>query len=268
MVKIKTNYHTHCLLCRHAQGMPHDYIEKAIELGLEDIGISDHGPIIPNWKRMNYEEFLNVYLKDIDYSIEKYSNKIKIYKGLEIEYYKGFDSFGYYNILLNKLDYLILGQHDLIIDKKIYDVFSNEMKKEHIKEYTDEVISALNTGYFKILAHPDVFMHRYTGNWDDELETMSRRIIEEAIKNNVYLELNVNGARRGYKKRIDGEIRWSYPYLEFWKLVSEYKDAKIVLNSDCHKVEHLYDEMVEEVIEFSKMLNLKIVERIDFNEKE
>lgn len=267
MIKLKTNYHTHCLLCRHAQGMPHDYIEKAIELGFSEIGISDHGPIIPSWKRMNYEEFINVYLKDINESIEKYSSKIKIYKGLEIEYYEGFDSFGYYKGLLDNLDYLILGQHDLIVDKKIYDIFSNEMKKEHILEYTKEVVSALNTKYFKILAHPDVFMYRYSGKWDNDLINMSREIIEAAIKNDVYLELNVNGARKGLCKTNDGEISWKYPYLEFWRLVSEYKDAKVIINSDCHKISYLYDEVTEEVIKFSKMLKLNVVERIDFFEK-
>ena len=38
---IKTNYHSHTYLCRHAQGIPEDYI-KSIALGYEEIGISCH----------------------------------------------------------------------------------------------------------------------------------------------------------------------------------------------------------------------------------
>lgn len=261
-IKLKYNYHTHCYLCNHAEGFPHDYIEKAIELGFEGIGISDHGPLRPEWiHRMNYDEFIDIYLKDIDDSINKYSNCIEIYKGLEIEYYDEY--LLYYHLLLEKLDYLILGQHALKMNGKIVDIFEN-MTKESIFEYTNEVIEALDTKCFKILAHPDIFMYKYPYEWDSDLEDCSRRIIETAIKNDVYLELNVNGARRGVIKNSFGEDTWKYPYLDFWRIVSEYKEAKIVINADCHKIDYLYDNITEEVIDFAKKLNLNVVRRIEF----
>ena len=48
---LKNSYHTHCQLCRHASGMPSEYIAKAVELGMNEIGISDHAHVL--------EEFLS-----------------------------------------------------------------------------------------------------------------------------------------------------------------------------------------------------------------
>lgn len=260
-IKLKYNYHTHCYLCNHAEGYPHDYIERAIKLGFRGIGISDHGPLRPEWThRMSYDDFINIYLKDIDESINKYSDCIEIYKGLEIEYYEEYTF--YYHTLLTKLDYLILGQHALKINGKIVDVFQ-KMTKEYIYEYANEVVEGLNSKCFKILAHPDLFMYKYDGKWDKDLELASRKIIEAAIKNDVYLELNVNGARRGLIKNFLGEDTWKYPYLDFWKLVTKYKETKVVINADCHKLDYLYDDVTEEVIDFAKKLNLNVIERLE-----
>jgi histidinol phosphatase-like PHP family hydrolase len=40
------DYHVHTYLCDHASGTPGDYIEKALEAGLFEIGFSDHAPLL------------------------------------------------------------------------------------------------------------------------------------------------------------------------------------------------------------------------------
>ena len=103
---MKANYHTHLKLCGHAIVMREDYVEVAIESGYKVLGISDHGPIKPefkspedfkyNWldRQMTYEDFKNIYLPDVLKVKEKYQNQIKILTGLEIEYLPQFsDSF-------------------------------------------------------------------------------------------------------------------------------------------------------------------------------
>ena len=185
---LKTNYHTHCYLCGHAEGLPSDYIKKAIELGFSEIGISDHGPLLPSWTiPMNKDKMENIYFKDIDDAINKYGNKIKIYKALEMEYYPEYND--YYQELLTKVDYLILGQHALKLENSYFDIYK-VTTIDLVYKYAEEVIEALNTGYFKILAHPELFIFRYPEVWNDEMDKISRRIIEAAIKNDVYLQSN------------------------------------------------------------------------------
>ena len=129
---MKANYHTHLQLCGHAEGMSEDYIKVAIEEGYEILGMSDHGPIKPefmskedfifNWldRQMTYEDFLNIYLPDCQKTKEKYKDKIKFLIGVEIEYLSPFHS--YYELLRKHLDYMNLAGHFYYHNNKIINI--------------------------------------------------------------------------------------------------------------------------------------------------
>ena len=106
----KTNFHTHNYRCEHARGTVDDYVQKAIENGYTELGISDHAPVPKYYtkNRMKMEDFEG-YLKEIEDAKQKNKDKIKIYKSVEIEYFPEFSS--YYRELQTKLDYLVLGLH-------------------------------------------------------------------------------------------------------------------------------------------------------------
>ncbi|HQL41609.1 MAG TPA: PHP domain-containing protein, partial [Candidatus Omnitrophota bacterium] len=40
------DYHMHTFLCGHAIGEPQEYVEQALALGLQEIGFSDHAPLV------------------------------------------------------------------------------------------------------------------------------------------------------------------------------------------------------------------------------
>ena len=234
---MKTNYHTHVELCGHATGMSSDYIEKAIELGLVEIGISDHAPIPREWmsveqykynwldRQMSLDTFYNIYLPDLRKSIVHYSSKISIFKGLEIEFVENKED--YYLKLLDDLDYLILGVHYILIDGVNYNSYE-DLNFENVHFYADNIEKALKTGYFGCLVHPDLFLFNYLSKnsqkyeFDDEADRVSRRIIEAAISNDVVLEINCGGIRKG--KIVDTSLgmQYLYPREEFWKIASEY----------------------------------------------
>ncbi len=272
-MKLRSNYHTHLKLCNHATGMSEDYIKVAIEEGMEEIGITDHGPVLKefmsiedherNWTydTMSYETFYNVYLNDIKNAKAKYSNQIKIYSGLEIEYLEGKDE--YYKELLENLDYLNLGIHFYEIEGKIINSYA-DIDYKNVRNYAIAAVKAMDTNLFKILVHPDLFMFNYrdiNGDriFDQYCEDASRLIIESAIKNNVYLEINVNGINntRKYDKTGTSEY-FLYPHEEFWKIVKEYKNAKIVIGIDAHSPEQLKSKDIEIIFEFAKKIDLKI----------
>ncbi len=250
---MRTNFHTHHYLCGHAFGHVEDYVKEAILKNVKILGFSDHGPVENGlFHRMNESDFYNIYLKEIQDAKEKYKNEIKIYRGLEIEYFYDFD--GYQN-LLNHLDYLILGGHFYTGYQRDFGSSYQIDTKEKLKSYTDLIVDGMDTGYFKILAHPDIFMTGYP-IFDDFCESCSKRIIESAIKNHVIIEYNANGLRRGTRKYADGSIDYSYPNPHFFNLVSQYPNAKVIVSSDCHRPEDLYDEAME--LCFKKLKELGI----------
>ena len=48
------DYHTHTPLCRHAEGEPEEFVDAAIAAGLDEYGISDHAPAVPEPSRTTW----------------------------------------------------------------------------------------------------------------------------------------------------------------------------------------------------------------------
>lgn len=273
---MKANYHTHLSLCGHAEGMSEDYIKVAIEEGYEILGMSDHGPIKPefmtkdefiyNWleRQMTYEEFLNIYLPDCLKTKEKYKDQIKFYTGIEIEYLYPFHS--YFEELRSKLDYMNLAIHFYYHNNKITNSF-DDVTYENVYSYALNAKMAMETGLFNIMVHPDVYMYHYKSidgkpTFDSECERTARLIIESAIENNVYLEINVGGL---FKVTSNNEVmgEFAYPRDEFWKIVSEYPNVKVIIGVDAHKPEQLRAKEILMAYEFAKKHNIKVEETVE-----
>lgn len=249
---MKTNYHTHCYLCHHANGEIEDYIKEAVERGYDVIGMSDHGPLTnPPFPRMTKEEFEEKYLKVIDELKIKYQDKIKILKGVEIEYVEDDLDLLYYQA--SKLDYLILGCHyyvskDLNRDKSAYAINTHEKLESFVKV----IEKALETNLFRILAHPDIFMVSY-GKQDEFSLKMCQRIIDACKKHDVLIELNANGLR--------SEAHNKYPNREFFELVKK-NNMPVIIGSDCHNPSELEDDKIQFVRNLAKELGLQIINEI------
>lgn len=276
-MRLEANYHTHLKLCGHATGMSEDYIKEAIRLGFTEIGMSDHlfvprsfmskEDYIRNWleRQMTEADFYNIYLKDLENTINKYGKQIKIYKGAETEYILG--HIDHYKRVRQHLDYLNLGLHFFNEDGIFYNSYEY-MDSNLLKKYAQNAIKAMDTHLFKVFVHPDLFMYNYYGenghySFDEKAEKESRKMIECAIKNDVYLEYNCGGLRQNFIP-YDGKVINSYPRDEFWKIVSEYKDAKIIIGADAHKIESLSDEATIRAIKNLERLNIKRETKITF----
>jgi len=255
---IKNNYHTHMYLCRHAKGTIEDYVQEAINLGFDSIGITDHAPwkeLIDRSLRMRLLDY-PIYLKQLEEAVVKFKNKIKIHKGLEIEYFSNKEK--HYESLLKDIDYLILGQHYIEKAGKLISVYHIHTL-EDLTIYKDMIIKAIDTGYFKFVAHPDLFLFSQKELSNDILN-LAEEIIIHAKQKNIPLEINANGIRKG-RINVAGKILYRYPREEFWKLVKKH-DARVIISSDAHKPELLYDEAIEKAIQFSKTLNIKVEEEL------
>ena len=257
VIMFKENYHTHMRLCRHAQGDIKDYVEEAIRLGFHSLGISDHGPISnPGFKRMTIDEFYKIYVPEFMECKKRYQNQIKLFLGLEIEYIYGNDS--YYKEVLKSLDYLILGCHYYSGYKQMDDTSSFLCNtKERLEEYVKLIEDALATKCFKILAHPDIFLGGYP-RWDEYTASATRRIVLACIKNNVYLECNCNGFSKN-QKDFGGIKDYMYPNKEFFKIVSEYEDIKVIVSSDAHNPSDL-DKNLDKGYQMLNELNIHPIE--------
>jgi len=167
--------------------------------------------------------------------------------------------------LSKKLDYLSLGVHYFKNRNGIYNTY-NLMNEERVMEYAKATAEALDTGFFTILTHPDLFMFTYTNkegknNFDAVMVEASKIIIEASIRNHVYLEINGGGPRRG-KHLVEGQLEWTYPRSEFWHLVEQYPAALVIIGCDTHVPKELYDSTIHEVERFSETFKFNVQEKV------
>ena len=260
---MKANYHTHIYKCKHASGTVEENVIEAINHGFVEIGISDHMPkdvYKDNLYSMEGYE-LEEYIKEIDEAKQKYKNKIEVLKGMECEYTKDLIPILHKLKYDYKFDYLILGHHFALDENNEFRYFHDSNSSEDFILYKNTVIQALKSGYFNYLAHPDYFLFSYRGKWTKELDVISREIIETCINENIVIELNANGFRRGSIETEDG-LRYPYPRKEFWDIVSEYKDAKVIIGSDNHNKSQLNDFANEKAINMATELKLNLLLKI------
>lgn len=268
-----SNYHTHIYLCKHATGTIEEYLERAIKLGYKILGISDHGPLTDELtallrsRRMSQTEYNNDYLAVINKLKKEYSSKITLLGAVEIEFYE--DYITQITRMRDELDYLVLGQHEIVVNGQYKSVYSKSFNQEDVKIYANTLEKAMSTGLFKILAHPELFMFSYP-QFDEVCKNASIQIIQAAIKYNVVLEINANGIRRNKILGIpyDSELTYKYPYYQFWDIVSEYQqkypELKVIINDDSHYVDGLGDEFTELACKFAERHNIKVLDKIDF----
>lgn len=258
---MKANYHTHTQRCLHAQGTENDYILSAIHSGLDILGFSDHAPFpdVDFGLRMPYEE-LDIYLNEVDTLTEKYAADIILLKSLEIEYLP--EHTAYYEELLGEknLDYLLLGEHFYrSADNTLYNITSADSTACYI-DYANAVAKAMKTGYFKIVAHPDIFMMN-SHLWDKNCEIATDLIINTAITTNTLLEYNANGFRRGIKKYAD-EARYQYPYFRFWERAAS-SGVSVIIGSDCHNPSQVWDYAMDIAYSQLTLLGIRPLDSIE-----
>lgn len=225
------NYHAHTTRCKHAFGTEREYIETAIDMGIEKFGFSDHIPCpftdgYVSGIRMLMEE-AEEYVSCIRSLAEEYQDQIQIFVGFEAEYIPEFYEKQMKLVRELGCDYLIMGQHFWTSEK--VGPYAGEETKDagRLRAYVDSVIDGMKTGSYSYLAHPDLI--NYQGKesvYRSEMERLCLAMKELEIP----LEINVLGMKTGR----------NYPDERFWKLAGEIGND-VVFGLDAHKEDAVRD---------------------------
>ena len=255
-----TNYHTHCERCKHAEGSVEDYVKQAVAEGYDVLGMSDHLPY-PDYDygyRMDFGE-INDYIGEVRAAQAQFGGRLKLLLGFEGEYLREYRK--YYEELFTRygVEYLILGQHFYDINgywKSAYDIDDTE----ECLSYARSISEGLGTGYYSLLAHPDIVgVNRLP--WDKNMEKMTDIIIESALKHHIPLEINANGIRRGIYDDRELGMHYMYPHYKFWEKAAEAK-AEVIISADCHNPALLNDADVQRCRDIARNWGLNVIERL------
>jgi histidinol-phosphatase (PHP family) len=226
----RIDIHNHTSRCNHAEGTVDEYIQRAIELGIDIYGFSEHAPMDFDEKyRLPFCD-MGAYVNDVLEAKERYKNDIEILLGYEVDYLPGhMDD----RVLNAEVDYLIGSVH--FIDKWGFDnpEFLGGWKTKDVDEiwqaYFEATEAMANTGKFDIVGHLDLIkVFKYMPKQD--VRILAKNALKAIRASNMVLEVNAAGLRKPI-----GEIYPSRQLLE----EAYALDIPITFSSDAHAVDQI-----------------------------
>ena len=204
---MKTNYHTHTMRCNHAVGDDRQYVESAIEKGMEELGFADHSPYI----------FSDGHQSGFRMGVNAYSEYVESILALKEDFMRQLP-----------IDYLILGQHFVDSEPgKLYNGGASD-DEERLVNYVDRVIKAMQLGVYSYVAHPDII--NFTGS-EEKYRSEIRRLCKASLESETPLEINLLGIREGRH----------YPKAAFWEEAGKL-GCHVIFGCDSHSPKTVSDD--------------------------
>jgi len=224
---MRVDLHNHTSRCNHANGTTDEYIQRAIELGIDIYGFSEHAPMdFDEYYRLKFDE-MDSYSDEVLSLKDRYRDDIEILLGYEVDYLPNhIDK----RVTRAKVDYLIGSVH--FIDKWGFDnpEFIGGWESRGIDEVWQDYFGAIeamaNSGLFDIVGHLDLIkVFKFIPKRDIRL--VAQKALRAIRESNMVIELNSAGLRKPI-----GEI---YPSREL--LEEAYSlGIPITFSSDAHEV--------------------------------
>ncbi|OCL25413.1 histidinol-phosphatase [Orenia metallireducens] len=220
-MQLYADYHTHTLYS-HGTGSIRANIEVAIEKGLKEIAISDHGPASRSIGRLGVRD--SATLLEVKKEVDKYDRlypEIKVLAGVEANIISIDGKLDVPEFILKELDKVLVGFHlfikpasfrdgvEIILNNVIVDKL--KINQEQIRYRNTEIlINVLNNYDIDIITHPGY-----------RVDIDTKTLAKVAVERGVVLEIN---SSHGYMTE------------EYIRMAVE-EGAKFTLGSDAHSPE-------------------------------
>jgi histidinol-phosphatase (PHP family) len=244
------DYHTHHERCGHAVGKLEEYVQRGIQLGLQQLGLSDHLPLIHVDPASYYPEMampmaeLPRYVEECLTLKERYRGVIDLRVGLEADYIEGYEDQIREILSPYPWDYLIgsvhfLGEWD-ITDYRQVDGWEGKDELEVYRLYYDAVKKSALSGLYDIIGHMDVIKRfgygPQTPEGKAEVRTLELETLKVIADSGIAMELNASGLTKPCAEMFPAE----YLLQEAFRL-----GIPLTLGSDAHDPVKLGDGLQE-----------------------
>ncbi|MEI8047522.1 MAG: histidinol-phosphatase [Bacteroidota bacterium] len=241
-----TNHHTHSLFS-DGSSQPEEYIIEAIAKGFNILGFTEHSPL-PfensfSFRKENKAEYIDL-MQNLKH---KYSDKIAVYTGMEMDFIPGISE-NFSKVKAEyKLDYLIGSIHLVrpenseelwftdgpnyeTYDEGLNQLFSGDIKKA-VTTYYRQLNEMIESQHFDVIGHFDKIKMHNRGRFFREDELWYKELVSETLEliqdRDIIVEVNTRGI---YKMRSET----TYPGIDILKLIREMR-IPVMVNSDAHK---------------------------------
>ncbi|RTE05663.1 histidinol-phosphatase HisJ [Paenibacillus whitsoniae] len=233
------DYHTHHVRCGHASGELEDYVKRGIEIGLTQLGLSDHMPLLHVDPQTYYPEMampmeeLPRYVEECLYLKEKYKDHIDIRVGLEGDYIEGYEKEIAAIINAYPWDYVIgsvhfLGEWDISDFRQTGNWEGKDIFAVYT-QYYEAVKKAARSGMYDYLGHLDM-IKRFGYVPEQDTWELEKAALDAVKESGMAIELNASGLRHPCKEMFPSERMLRY---------CQEVGIPVTLGSDAHQPERL-----------------------------
>ena len=226
------DYHTHTRLCKHAEGDVEEYVRRALDIGLDEVGCSEHMPMPHDFDlrhRPTIEEYTSVYAPQVSEIAEKYKGGIAVRRGIEAEFLPGTEEWVAKFIREGDFDFVIGSVHFVGKNGSERSLFGREYHPEEIEtltiDYFESIRASAMSGMFDIVAHCDL-VKKFGLRLGTRTEEAMRESMKAVKRSDLCIEINTSGLRKPEQDTYPGE--------HVLQIAKELK-IPLPLGSDAHK---------------------------------
>ncbi len=222
------DYHLHTTLCNHARGTMEEYVARALELGLEEIGFSEHMPVMPEPHLCMSWEDLPRYVDDVKRLQDRFGGQIIIRLGAEMD--MNFSLIQEIADILQKypFDYVIGSVHyldDWPFDQEPY---AGKFREENLEElygrFFENLILAAKCGLYDIAGHIDNL--KRMGFHPPRMLSVVEELARAFAERNLAVEFNTSG--------YDHPAAEAYPSPGILEILNRH-GVPVTVGSDAHQ---------------------------------
>ncbi len=246
-MSILCDVHTHTSFC-DGKNTPEEMVISAIEKGCKTLGFSGHAysamPNADQWCMSKNGQL--EYARSIREISLKYSDRIKVLLGLEMDFFSEPADF--------ECDYTIGSVHTIKIGDNSFDVdHTPQMLADAVKWYYDGNVMAMVEDYYclmsqivdktdcRIIGHFDLvtkFNEKYPliDTASKKYQSLAIEALDALIEKHRIFEINTGAISRGWRE-------FPYPQKFILRRLAE-KKADVILTSDAHSSSNIMFEFV------------------------
>jgi histidinol-phosphatase (PHP family) len=204
-----SDHHMHSDFCPHAEGAPREYVERAIELGMSEMGFSEHLPFPRGWRPRHdatddwamawddVEDYVTV-VRDL---AAEYSADVRIVLGIEADYLDDAVDETAAALAAYPFDYVIGSVH-VVGDRFGFDhpelrdrVPAYGLDRVHL-ETLELAARAAASGLFDVIGHLDHAKKLGPPEDAEAVRAAASRALRAVAASGAALELNTAGLRK------------------------------------------------------------------------
>jgi histidinol-phosphatase (PHP family) len=232
---IQHDYHMHSEFSADSRSPMAAQCERAIELGLREICLTEHADFVPLDETAGFYR-PDDYFAELARCREAYGDRLTIRAGVEIGEWHQYDAEA--SALANSYPYdFIIGSLHWVRGELVLDpsYFADKSETDAYLAYFEELLAMVRHGGFDVIGHLDVpkragFAHfgRFeSSEWEEPI----RAILHAAIEKGIGIEINTGTARRS--------VAEPGPTVDVLRWYRELGGEILTIGSDAHRPDHL-----------------------------